>query len=117
MDDVVLTVTYSPADVKSPKPPVDTLLTLPMDPPAAGPERAFGPPPPDPGGAPWAAAVAAVVAATELDVPPQADSPSAAARRPAVTHLLLWLDSKRRILERPADGSEVALVSWRFVWW
>jgi hypothetical protein len=44
VDDVSLTVTFSPADVNSPKPDVDTLLTLPIDPPAAGPDRALDPP-------------------------------------------------------------------------
>jgi hypothetical protein len=52
VDDVSLTVTFSPADVNSPKPDVDTLLTLPIDPPAAGPDRAFDPPLPDPERAP-----------------------------------------------------------------
>jgi hypothetical protein len=46
VDDVSLTVTISPADVKNPKPEVDTLVTLPIDPPAAGPDRALDPPPP-----------------------------------------------------------------------
>jgi hypothetical protein len=41
VDDVSLTVTFSPADVKSMKPEVDALLTLPIDPPAAGPDRAL----------------------------------------------------------------------------
>jgi hypothetical protein len=31
------------------KPDVDTLSTVPDDPPAAGPDRALDPPPPDPG--------------------------------------------------------------------
>src|ERR1700747_3818304 len=43
VDDVTLTVTFSPADVNSPKPEADTLLTLPTDPPAAGPDRALPP--------------------------------------------------------------------------
>jgi hypothetical protein len=43
---VSLTVTFSPADVDSPKPEVDTLPTLPIEPPAAGPDRAL-PPLPD----------------------------------------------------------------------
>jgi hypothetical protein len=44
VDDVSLTVTFSPADVNSPKPEADTLVTLPIDPPAAGPDRALDPP-------------------------------------------------------------------------
>jgi hypothetical protein len=43
VDDVSLTVTFSPVEVNSPKPEVDTLLTVPIDPPAAGPDRAFDP--------------------------------------------------------------------------
>jgi hypothetical protein len=46
VDDVSLTVTFSPAAVNSPKPDLDTLLTLPIDPPAAGPDRALDPPRP-----------------------------------------------------------------------
>jgi hypothetical protein len=52
------------------KPEPDRLLTVPIDPPAAGPDRAFDPPPPDPEGpetppgcAPPPAVVAAIVAA------------------------------------------------------
>jgi hypothetical protein len=44
--DVSFTVTFSPADVNNPKPEVETLLTLPIDPPAAGPDRALDPPRP-----------------------------------------------------------------------
>ncbi|MGO9487466.1 MAG: hypothetical protein ACLQBB_00380 [Solirubrobacteraceae bacterium] len=43
--DVSLTVTFSPAEVNSPKPELETLLTLPIDPPAAGPDRALPPMP------------------------------------------------------------------------
>jgi hypothetical protein len=51
VDDVVLTVTFSPAEVNSPKPELDTLVTLPIDPPAAGPDRALDPPLPGTRGA------------------------------------------------------------------
>src|SRR5450631_4433335 len=44
VDDVSFTVTFSPADVTSTKPEVEPLLTLPIDPPAAGPDRALDPP-------------------------------------------------------------------------
>jgi hypothetical protein len=44
VDDVSLTVTFSPAAVNSVKAEVDTLLTLPIDPPSAGPDRALDPP-------------------------------------------------------------------------
>jgi hypothetical protein len=79
-----LTVTFSPADVNRPKPEVDTLLTLPIDPPAAGPDRALDPPPPAPGRALCAAVVDDVVAAVELDVP-QAESPITRSNSPAMT--------------------------------
>jgi hypothetical protein len=42
-------VTFWPADVVRVKPEVDRLLTVPDDPPAAGPDRALDPLPPDPG--------------------------------------------------------------------
>jgi hypothetical protein len=88
VDDVSLTVTFSPVDVKSPNPDVDTLLTWPIDPPAAGPDRALDPPPAGPEGAPCAVVVEGVVegvaAATELDVPPQAETPSTGTSSPAV---------------------------------
>jgi hypothetical protein len=38
VEDVSLTVTFCPPDVESTNPDLDTLLTLPIDPPAAGPE-------------------------------------------------------------------------------
>src|ERR1700730_488936 len=49
VEDVSLTVAFTPADVVLVKLDVDTLLTVPIDPPAAGPDRALDPPPPDPG--------------------------------------------------------------------
>src|SRR3981081_4653999 len=48
VDDASVTDTLCPADVDNVKPDVVTLLTVPEDPPAAGPDRAFDPPPPDP---------------------------------------------------------------------
>jgi hypothetical protein len=50
VDDVSLTVTFSPADVNSTKTDLATLLTMPIDPPAAGPDRALDPPRPPTGG-------------------------------------------------------------------
>lgn len=47
--DASLMVTFWPAEVDSVKPDVDTLLTVPTAPPAAGPDRALDPPPPDRG--------------------------------------------------------------------
>jgi hypothetical protein len=43
VEDAVFTVTFSPADVDTVKPDVDTLLTVPTVPPAAGPDRALDP--------------------------------------------------------------------------
>jgi hypothetical protein len=43
VDDAFLTVTFSPADVDTVKLDVDTLLTVPTTPPAAGPDRALDP--------------------------------------------------------------------------
>jgi hypothetical protein len=43
VDDAFLTVTFCPADVDTVKLEVDTLLTVPTTPPAAGPERALDP--------------------------------------------------------------------------
>jgi hypothetical protein len=65
VDDVSLTVTFSPADVSKPKPDVDTLLTLPIDPPAAGPDRALDPPRPGTGCPGVAAGEVAVVTVPE----------------------------------------------------
>jgi hypothetical protein len=48
VDDVSLTVTFCPVGVTSVKPEPERLLTVPIDPPAAGPDREFDPPPPDP---------------------------------------------------------------------
>jgi hypothetical protein len=84
VEDVSLTVTFSPAEVNSPKPEDDTLLTVPTEPPAAGPDRALEPPPPNPGRPPDAAVVKPVVPEAELDVPPQAASPIVASSNPAV---------------------------------
>jgi hypothetical protein len=48
------------------KPDAEMLLTLPIDPPAAGPDRALDPPPADAG---WAAAAEAVVAVVAVPEP------------------------------------------------
>jgi len=101
VDDVSLTVTFSPADVNSSKPDVDTLLTLPIDPPAAGPERALDPAPLED------AVYAAGVAPDELDVVADADvlpqpaTPIAGAISAAAEiHPLLLPESNRRTLDR-----------------
>jgi hypothetical protein len=121
VEDVVLTVTFSPADVNSPKPDLDTLVTLPIDPPAAGPDRALDPPPADPEGAPCAAAVveevvaAGAVAAGAVAVP-QAESPIAGTSSHAVSHPFFLLDSSRRTLERRCGDPGVATGSCLPVW-
>src|ERR1700755_2506505 len=48
VDDVSLIVTFPPVGGDRVKPDVDALLTVPIDPPAAGPDRAFDPRAPDP---------------------------------------------------------------------
>jgi hypothetical protein len=45
VEDVSLMVSFWLPEVVSVKPDVDTLLTVPIEPPAAGPDRAFDPPP------------------------------------------------------------------------
>jgi hypothetical protein len=46
VDDAFLTVTFWPAEVKIVKLDLETLSTVPDDPPAAGPDRALDPRPP-----------------------------------------------------------------------
>jgi hypothetical protein len=79
------------------KPEVDTLVTLPDDPPAAGPDRAFDPPPPDPKCPPEALeATCEVVAALAVLEPllevaltiPNAPPATASAAAPAAIHLV-----------------------------
>jgi hypothetical protein len=77
VDDVSLTFTFSPAKVDSSKPDFDTLLTLPIDPPAAGPDRALDLPPPDTNCRDVADADAAVVAVPEAVLPVALTMPKA----------------------------------------
>jgi hypothetical protein len=85
VDDVSSTVTFWPAEVTSVKPEVEMSLTVPIDPPAAGPDRALDPPLPAPrnagGGVAALAAVGLLldVALTIPYVPPA----TAAAAKPA----------------------------------
>src|ERR1700736_1328976 len=67
---VSLIVTFCPAVVDNVKPDVDTLLTVPDDPPAAGPDRALDPPPPNavPRAAPLMGAPCPAVADGEVAV-------------------------------------------------
>src|SRR5689334_9106118 len=73
VEDVSLTVTFWPAAVYMAKPDVDSVVTVPVAPPAAGPERALDPAPPDRGPPPallpkdGCAAVAEGEAATVMD--------------------------------------------------
>jgi hypothetical protein len=82
VDDLSLTVTFSPVGVDNVKLEDDTPLTVPSDPPAAFVDLALDPPPepPAPANPPepllLATAVAVVVAAGELDEPPHAATPT-----------------------------------------
>ena len=85
VDDVSSTVTFWPAEVTSVKPDVEMSLTVPIDPPAAGPERALDPPLPAPRSVAGGVAALAGVGLL-LDVAltiPYAPPATAAAARPA----------------------------------
>ena len=96
LEEVSLTVTFSPADVFNVKPEVDTLVTLPDEPPAAGPDRALDPPPPAPDRPAEALeATCEVVAAVAVLEPlpvaltiPNAPPATASAAAPAAIHLV-----------------------------
>jgi hypothetical protein len=75
VEDASVTVTFWPADVVTVKPDVDTPLTVPVDPPAAGPDRALDPPPP---GAPCPVLAGVVVAACDEGDVPVVDEDAAA---------------------------------------
>jgi hypothetical protein len=61
VDEVSWTVTFWPAEVRSVKPEVEMSFTVPIDPPAAGPDRALDPPLAAPRNAGGAVAALAVV--------------------------------------------------------
>jgi hypothetical protein len=64
VEELSSTVTFCPAEVVRVKPELDTLVTVPEDPPAAGPDRALDPPAAAPGGpAVWLLDAAGVAAA------------------------------------------------------
>jgi hypothetical protein len=110
VDEVSLTVTFSPAAVTRVKPELVTLLTLPIDPPAAGPERALEPPPAaarpaKPVGAVLGAAVVVGVGVgvvPALDIPPYAESPITGTKTAAVSQRPFLLEVSRWTREKPA---------------
>ena len=65
VEDASLMVTFWPVAVVSVKPDADTLLAVPTEPPAAGPDRALDPlpPVPDPSAKPWPLLLLAVAMA------------------------------------------------------
>lgn len=83
---------------------MDTLPTVPADPPAAGPDRALDPPPPGPGRPDVAEGDVAV---PDGDVAHPAESPITAGTA-ATIHPLLLFDSGRRALGRRACLATVA---------
>jgi hypothetical protein len=104
VEDVSLTVTLSPADVAMVKRDVDTLLTVPDDPPAAGPDRALDPPPPDAGppAAPLPGALFPAVAEGDVEVvdedaaaQPDTAITAAATAATAIRPLLLFGSNRR----------------------
>jgi hypothetical protein len=123
VDAASLTVTFCPADVVSVKPVVDTLPTVPDDPPAAGPERALEPPPPAPRPAPLLPPACPEVADDEVvadgdvvvdgdddDEQPATSTPTSAT---AAIHLLFRLRSARRV--RRAGASSASVDSYPFM--
>src|SRR5271154_772636 len=72
------------------KPDFDTLVTVPEDPPAAGPDRALDPPPADPGGsAAWTPEVGCAADA-DGDVGRPTESPIMGAEKAAATMLRIF---------------------------
>jgi hypothetical protein len=96
VEDASLTVTFWPADVVRVKPDVDTLLTVPDDPPAAGPERALDPPPPGMPCPVVAEGDAAVEGEVAVAAVAQPESPITVASATAAINPLLLFGSDRR---------------------
>jgi hypothetical protein len=110
-------VTFSPADVIRPKPDADTLLTVPADPPAAGPDRALEFPPVAPERVVCAAVVEELVAAVALDEPPQAESPIAGTRSPAVAAMDLMSLGLKSLVGMVMSGLFRFIISrWLIAW-
>src|ERR1700722_4447955 len=123
VDEVFLTVTFSPVGVDTVKLDPDTPVTLPTDPPAAFVDRALDPPPDpasptNPAGPPVCVVVVdGEVAAAELDVPPHAASPSPSAGMASATApaRMCLLNSRRSGLARPGSCRDIAPESWRLL--
>jgi hypothetical protein len=109
VEDVSSTVTSTPVAVDMVKPDVDVVSTMPVAPPAAGPDRA---PPPDPAGG-VGVAVGEDVAMAESDdadgerlaaaaVPPPVSPATAHVSPVAAIHPPFFFDSTRRTLGRRA---------------
>jgi hypothetical protein len=112
VDDVSLMVTFPPVGVDRVKPDADKLLTLPIDPPAAGPDRALDPPPAD-----WGCPDVAVVDVVLLELPelvelPQAaiSTPVASTVRPSITLCAREEVILRRVMSGPFGGWDHVLI-------
>jgi hypothetical protein len=102
VEDASSTVTFWPAEVVKVKPDLDTLVTVPDDPPAAGPDRAFDPALADAG----CAADAAGAAASPSESPITGAITTTAAIRP----IFLFESNRhtlcRRVRSAGVDGFE-----------
>jgi hypothetical protein len=122
VEDVSSTVTFWPADVVRVKLDLDTLPTVPVDPPAAGPDRAFDPPPPERGPPAGLAPEASCAADTEEEVARPTDSPitgtmtAAATIRPPFRFRSIRPTRGRRRGAAVVDGPDVALEAGRAGW-
>jgi hypothetical protein len=103
VEDASSTVTFWPADVVSAKLDLDTLPTVPDDPPAAGPDRALDPPPPERGPPAELAPEASCPADAEGDDARPTESPTTGTITAAATIRPLFLfHSNRRTHGRRA---------------
>jgi hypothetical protein len=97
VDDVSLMVAFPPVAVDKVKPEADMVLTVPIDPPAAGPDRALVPPLP---GWRWPDVAAVEVVLVVLELLPQAaiNTPVTRAVTPSVILCARWEVSLRRVM-------------------